>query len=71
MPWKMVTRNDTNMTLAETVDRILNRQESEAKERKIRNREREEIEKKGKEYDEAHMKEETERLNELVDWYKC
>ena len=33
-------------------------------------REKEEIEKKCKEYYEAHMKEETERLNKLVDWYK-
>ena len=33
-------------------------------------REREEIEKKGKEYYEVHMKVETERLNTLVDWYK-
>ena len=31
MPWKMVTRNGTNMALTETVDRILSRQESEAK----------------------------------------
>ena len=31
---------------------------------------REEIEMKGKEYYEAHMKEETERLNKLADWYK-
>ena len=62
MPWKMVTRNGTNMTLREAVDRILNPQESEAKERKRRNREREGIEKKGKEYCEAHMKEETERI---------
>ena len=71
MPWKMVTRNGTNMTLAEVVDGILNQQESEAKERKRRNREQEEIEKKRKEYYEAHMKEETDRLNKLVDWYKC
>ena len=70
MPWKMVTRNGTNMTLAEAVDGILSRQESEARELKMRNREREEIEKKRKEYYEAHMKEETERLNKLVDWYK-
>ena len=70
MPWKMVTRNGTNMTLAETVDRILNRQESEAKELERRNREREETENKRKEYYKAHMKEETDRLNELVDWYK-
>ena len=71
MPWKMVTRHGTNMTLKEAVDRILNQSESEAKERKRRNREREEIENKHKEYYEAHMKEEMERLNELVDWYKC
>ena len=67
----MVTRNDTNMTLAEAVDRILNRQESEAKECKRRLEKREEIENECKEYYEAHMKEETERLNELVDWYRC
>ena len=71
MPWKMVIRHGTNMTLAEAVDRILNHQESEAKEYKRRNREREETEDKRKEYYEAHMKEETERLNKLVDWYKC
>ena len=69
--WKMVTRHGTNMTLAEAVDGILNRQESEARELKIRNREREETEKKRKEYYEAHMKEETERLNNMVDWYNC
>ena len=33
-------------------------------------REKEKIEKKCKEYYEAHMKEETERLNKVVDWYK-
>ena len=71
MPWKMVTRNGTYMTLAEAVDGILSRQESEAKELKIRNRKREETKKKRKEYYEAHMKEETERLNKLVDWYEC
>ena len=70
MPWKMVTRNGTNMTLAEAVDGMLSRQESEAKELEIRGREKEEIEKKRKEYYETHMKEETERLNKLVDWYK-
>ena len=32
--------------------------------------EREEIENKRKEYHEKHMKEETERLNKLEDWYK-
>ena len=71
MPWKMVTRHGTNMTLKEVVDRILNQKESEAKECERRNREREETENKRKEYYEAHMKEETERLNKLVDWYKC
>ena len=71
MPWKMVTRNGTNMILKEAVDGILNQSESEAKEHKRRKRQKEEIENKHKEYYEAHMKEETERLNELVDWYKC
>ena len=71
MPWKMVTRNGKNMTLAEAVDSILNQQESEAKKLEMREREKEEIEKKRKEYYEVHMKEETERLNKLVDWYEC
>ena len=71
MPWKMVTKHGTNVTLKEAVDRMLNKKESENKELERRNREREEIENKRKEYYEAHMKEETERLNELVDWYKC
>ena len=70
MPWKMVTRHGKNMTLEEAVDGILSRQESEAKEHERRNIEKEKIEKKRKEYYEAHMKEETERLNKLVDWYK-
>ena len=70
MPWKMVTRNSKNMTLAEAVDGIFSRQESKNKELEIREREKEEIEKKRKEYYEAHMKEETERLNKLVDWYE-
>ena len=70
MPWKMVTRHGKNMTLAEAVDGIFSRQESEAKEHERRNIEKERIEKERKEYYEAHMKEETERLNKLVDWYK-
>ena len=70
MPWKMVTRHGKNMTLEEAVDGILSRQESEARELKMRLKKQEEIEKKRKEYYEAHMKEEMERLNELVDWYK-
>ena len=45
MPWKMVTRNGRNMTLAEAVDGILCQKESEAKELEIRKREKEEIEK--------------------------
>ena len=68
MPWKMATSHGKNMTLAESVDGILSRKESEAKERKVRIEKREEIEKKRKEYYEAHMKEETKRLNKLVDW---
>ena len=70
MPWKMVTRHGKNMTLKEAVDGILSQKESEAKELEMRKREKEEIGKKRKEYYEAHMKEETERLNILVDWYK-
>ena len=68
MPWKMVTRYGKNMTLAEAVDSILIRQESKAKERERRNIRKEEIEKTRKEYYEAHMKEETERLNKLVEF---
>ena len=71
MPRKMVTRHGTNMPLKEAVDRILNQSESEAKELERRNRKQEETENKCKEYYEAHMKEEAERLIELVDWYKC
>ena len=58
------------MTLAEAVDSILNQRESEAKGHERREREKGKIEKKCKEYYEAHMKEETGRLNKLVDWYK-
>ena len=67
----MVNRHGKNMILKETVDRILNQKESEAKELERRNREQKETEKKRKEYYEAHLKKETDRLNELVDWYKC
>ena len=38
MPWKMVTRNGTNMILAEVVDKILNQKESQAKEHERRKR---------------------------------
>ena len=71
MLWKMVTRNGTNMTLTEAVDKVLNQKESEAKERERRKREKEEIENKHKEYYEADMKEKMKRLNKLVDWYRC
>ena len=71
MPWKMVTRHGKNVTFREAVDRILNKKESENKELERRNKEREKIENKHKEYYEKRMKEETERLKELVDWYKC
>ena len=43
MPWKMVTRHGKNMTLAEAVDGIFSRPESEAKEHKRRNTEKEEL----------------------------
>ena len=73
MHWKVVTKHGKNMTLEEAVDGILSCQDSEARELKMRLEKREKIEKKHKEYYEAHMKEETERLNKLVDWYefKC
>ena len=48
----------------------MNKKESKNKELERRNIEKEKIEKKRKEYYEAYMKEETERLNKLVDWYK-
>ena len=70
MPWKMVTRYGKNMTLKEAVDGIINQMESKAKKYERREREREEIKKKCKEYYETHMKEETDRLNALVDWYQ-
>ena len=70
MLWKVVTRHGKNMSLKEAVDGIFSRHEAEAKENERRERDKEEIEKKRKEYCEAHMKEETERLNTLVDWYK-
>ena len=70
MPWKMVTRHVKNMTLTEAVDSIFSQKEPEVKGSERREREKERIEKKYKEYYEVHIKEETERLNKLVDWYK-
>ena len=69
-PHKFVHRGHEGFGLREAVDRILNQKESENKELEITKREKEEIEKKRKEYYEAHMKEESERLNKLADWYK-
>ena len=69
-PHKFGHRGREGFGLREAVDRILNKKESENKELEIRKREKEEIKKKRKEYYEKHMKEETEGLNKLVDWYK-
>ena len=70
MPWKAANRCGKSITLAEAVDEIFSCQESEAKERERREREKEEIERKCTEYHEVHIKSETERLNNWVDWYK-
>ena len=70
MPWKAITRHGKNMTLAEAVDAIFSRHESEAKELERREKEREEIGRKHAEYYEAYMKSETERLNNWVNWYE-
>ena len=69
MPWKAVNMHQKNMTLTEAVDEIFSRHESEAKERERREAEQEKIERKRAEYYEVHMKSETERLNNWVDWY--
>ena len=77
-PHKFVHRGSEGFGLREAVGKILNQKKeneeseiSENKELEIRKREREEIEKKREEYYGKHMKEETERLNKLVDWHKC
>ena len=59
MPWQVANRRGKSVTFAEAVDKIVSRQESEAKERKRREREKEEIERKRAEYYEVHMKSET------------
>ena len=75
MPWKVVNRrgengeNNKHVTLAEAVHEIIRYKESVDREQERREAEREEIEKKRAEYFEAHMKSETERLKNLVDWY--
>ena len=62
----MANGRGKSITLAEAVDEIFSRQESEAKERERREREYEEIERKCSEYYEEHMKPETERLKNWV-----
>ena len=76
-PHKFMHRGKEGFGLKETVDKILNRKkeidDSEItwkKELERRKEEREEINKKQEEYYEKHMKEETERINKLVDWSK-
>ena len=71
MPWKVVTMNGKNVTIAEAVDSMFSCQESEVKEQERREKESEEIEKKRKEYYEVHMKKETERLKNWVNWYEA
>ena len=76
MPWKAVNmhgksgENDKHVTLAESVHEIISCKESVDKERERREAEREKIERKRAEYYEAHMRSETERLNNWVDWYE-
>ena len=76
MPWKVANRrgkngeNVKNITLGEAVHEIISYKESVDKEHERREIERTEIEAKYAEYYEAHMKAETERLNNWVDWYK-
>ena len=69
MPWKMVNRhgkkskNGKNVTLEEVVHEIIRYKEFVDKEHERRETERAEIEAKRKEYYDAHMKSETDRLN--------
>ena len=76
MPWKAVNvhgkngENDKHVTLEEAVQEIISYKQSVDKECERREAEREEIERKHAEYYEAHMKSETERLNNGVDWYE-
>ena len=75
MPWKMVNRcgkngkNVKNVTLEEAVHEIISYKESVDKEHKRRAIECTEIVRKRAEYYKVHMKSETERLNNWVDWY--
>ena len=76
-PHKFVHCGCEGFRLKEAADKILNQkkeiEESEiafSKELERRNEEVEEINKKREEYYEKHMKEETEKISKLVDWYK-
>ena len=71
MPWKIVFRHGKNVTLEEAVHEIISYEESIDKECERREIEHAEIEAKQKEYYDAHVKSETDRLNIWVDWYKC
>ena len=76
MPWKVINthgkngENDKHIILEEAVHEIISYKEPVDKERERREAEREEIERKRAEYYEVHMKSETERLNNWVDWYE-
>ena len=82
MPWKTVNRHGKNgkhgkygkyvknLILKEAVNEIISCKESIDKERERREIECAEIEKKHAEYYKVHMKKETERLNNWVDWYE-
>ena len=75
MPWKLANRhckngeNVKNVTLKEAVHEIISCKESVDNEHERREIEHAEIEAKRKEYYDTHMKSETERLNNWVDWY--
>ena len=68
MPWKVVNMDGKSVSQKEAADTMFSRHESEAKERERREAEREKIERKPGEFYEAHIKKETERLNNWVDW---
>ena len=73
MPWKMVNghgKNGKNVTLEEAVHEIISYKETVDKERERREIERAEIGAKRKEYYDAYMKSETERLKNWVNWYE-
>ena len=70
-PHKFVHRGCEGFGLKEAVDKILNQKnEIEESNKELERRKREEMDKKREEYYEKHMKEETERINKLKDWYE-